>query len=341
MNQGFFKRFTRYQAGKVALIYLTFSVVWILTSDQLTIYFFSHEAEEKIQTIKGIAFVVATSLLVYLLIYFHERKNKRLLSELATIMNDLENKVNERTKALNDSLQNEKELVEGQKRFISTASHEFRTPLTTILFTSGFIKKYFGKLSQNEVVTKLDTIDQQVNHMNSLLNDVLVLAKSDAGKVVVKNERINLNVLIATIAEEVRISTKESHHIAYAPDIRCDEIMSDEHLLRNIIVNLLTNAIKYSPQSTRVDISACVMNDRFEIRVRDSGLGISEADQEHLFEPFSRGKNIGHIAGTGLGLSIVKRAVNQLQGSITVQSAAGKGSEFTVVLPLRSELKRD
>lgn len=334
MNAGFIKRFTRYQARKVALIYFTFSVVWILASDQVTSYFFSDDELVKIQTIKGIAFVFTTSLLVYLLVYLHERKNKKLLGELSDIMSDLENKVSERTKALHDSLQKEKELVEGQKRFISTASHEFRTPLTTILFTSGFIKKYLGRLSENEIHAKLETIEHQVNHMNDLLNDVLVIAKSDAGKLFVKHEPVNLNVLIGTIVEEVKISTKESHRIDFTPDPRCETIVSDERLLRNIIVNLLTNAIKYSPQAASIDLTARPEKESLEVMVRDRGLGISAEDQAHLFEPFFRGKNIAHIAGTGLGLSIVKRAVSQLQGNIQVQSEPNKGSAFIVVLPL-------
>lgn len=336
MTQRFFSRFSRYQAGKVALIYFGFSAIWILASDQIASYFFDDEALKEIQTIKGIAFVVVTSLLVYLLVFFHARKNKRLLHELSTIMGDLEDKVQERTQALHDSLQKEKEMLEAQKRFISTASHEFRTPLTTILFTSGFIRKYLARITEKEIDAKLDTIEQQVNHMNDLLGDVLVLAKSDAGKLLVKYEPVNLNALIATLAEEVRISTKESHHIGYTPDPRCDEIVSDEHLLRNIIVNLLTNAIKYSPNAGRVELSANVVEGHLEIRVRDSGIGISAADQERLFEPFFRSKNVTYIAGTGLGLSIVKRAVSQLQGTIRVQSTPGQGSEFIVQLPLRN-----
>ncbi|MBS1508651.1 MAG: HAMP domain-containing histidine kinase [Bacteroidetes bacterium] len=334
MNAGFIKGFTRYQAGKVALIYLFFSIVWILASDQVAYYFFSDGELVKIETIKGIVFVLTTAMLVYVLVYFHERKNKKLLDELSTVMSDLENKVKQRTKSLNDSLENEKELAEGQKRFISTASHEFRTPLTTILFTSGFIKKYLGHLSESEIHAKLDTIGHQVNHMNDLLNDVLVIAKSDAGKLLVKNEPVNLNVLIGTIVEEVRISTKESHRIDFTPDARCETIVSDERLLRNIIVNLLTNAIKYSPQAASIGLSASLIDGQLEVIVRDSGMGISAEDQTHLFEPFFRGKNITHIAGTGLGLSIVKRAVSQLQGNIQVQSEPNKGSAFIVVLPL-------
>jgi signal transduction histidine kinase len=185
-----------------------------------------------------------------------------------------------------------------------------------------------------EISTKLETIDHQVAHMNSLLNDVLVLAKSDAGKIKIKWARINLTDLIVMLIEEVTISTRKSHTIHYTSDSRLDEIISDEYLLRNIILNLVTNAIKYSPQSSRIDLDLRLMENTLQVRVRDTGLGISASDQQHLFESFFRGKNISTISGTGLGLSIVKRAVDLLGGTITVQSQPGVGSEFMVVLPL-------
>jgi signal transduction histidine kinase len=173
--------------------------------------------------------------------------------------------------------------------------------------------------------------------MNTLLTEVLVLARSDAGKIKVKWERINLNEMVTTIVEEVTISTSKSHSIEYTPDEGCNEIISDEYLLRTVIVNLLTNAIKYSQQSKSVRLSIQRLSSAVELHVSDTGIGISPEDQEHLFESFFRGKNISTISGTGLGLSIVKRAVNQLNGTIKVQSTPDKGSEFIVLLPLQIE----
>jgi signal transduction histidine kinase len=143
MQEGFFKRLVKYQASKVAGILLAFSIIWIIVSDQVASYLYEYGELKQIQTIKGILFVCVTSLVVFMLVFRYEKKNKKLLRELSNTLNDLEGKVKERTQALNESLTNEKEVVESQKRFISTASHEFRTPLTTIFVYVWFYQTIF------------------------------------------------------------------------------------------------------------------------------------------------------------------------------------------------------
>jgi PAS domain S-box-containing protein len=254
------------------------------------------------------------------------------IDELTHYRKSLEHKVAERTRELHESLAKEKELAEMKNRFVSIASHEFRTPLATIEFATGFLRSYRSKISDDEVGQKLATIERQVNHMASLLEDVLAVEKTEVGKIQVVRNAINLEEVLKDICESVERLTKYSHQIRFTYDIELVKYYNDEKLLRNIFSNLLTNAIKFSPGSDEVVFKCREDREHLIFTVTDQGIGINPADVENIFEPFTRGSNAGTIQGTGLGLSIVKRTVDLLGGNITVKSQPGN-TQFKITLP--------
>lgn len=256
------------------------------------------------------------------------------LTELINYRNGLQQIVSERTRELHIALQKEKHLVELKNNFISVASHEFRTPLTTISITNSLLRKYRDRLSPEEIDKKLDGIEKQVRHMTHMLDDVLTIGKAEAGKLAVHWVPIGIREFIDHVVDDVYQSSKHTHLIHVDYYVSIDELNTDEKLMRNILTNLLTNAIKFSPDREKVELSVRSEDLRLIISVRDFGLGIPESEVATLFQPFQRSSNVMSIQGTGLGLSIVKSAVELLGGEISVKSKLHEGSEFTVILPI-------
>jgi len=259
------------------------------------------------------------------------------ITELVSYRNELEVKVEERTIKLNKALENQKELSELKTKFVSTASHEFRTPLSAINFAAGYIKKYGAKIAPSIINKKLNKIEDQVLHMTQLLDDILIVGQADAGKMRNNPVSINLGDFIHDIIEEVSSSSKESHEIELidAEDLKSTAIFIDEKLGRNIFVNLLSNATKFSPNAKKVTIELSSEKGYILFSITDLGIGIPKSEFKNIFVPFNRGKNVDLIQGTGLGLSIVKAAVDVLGGKIMVNSNANKGTTFTVKIPKR------
>lgn len=253
------------------------------------------------------------------------------ITELSEYRKLLEQKVIDRTQKLQEALQKEKELVEIKNRFVSIASHEFKLPLASISAAIRILTSSGEKFSE-ETLEKLESIERQVGYMKSLLEDVLTVGKAEVSKLKANIQKLDLIVFFNKIIEEVSIGTQHSHAI----QVNCEEreiyIETDEKLLRNIFINLLSNAIKFSPEKDRVLLKIACADDYIEIKVIDYGIGIEKKDIEKIFEPFNRGSNSHHIKGTGLGLSIVKRAVETLEGKLSVESDVGTGTCFTVQL---------
>lgn len=260
------------------------------------------------------------------------------VTELTEYRKSLEKKVEERTRELQLALNKEKEVVEMKSRFISIASHEFRTPLSSIEVAANYIKVKNSSLSNAELNTKLETIERQVKHMMFLLDDVLTYGKSEAGKIQLVTSVIGVKDFLNRIAEDVEHATKNTHTITRDFNGLAESIMSDEKLLRNVIINLLTNAVKFSPGKKNVYFGVNGEQNLLSITVRDEGMGIPEDELDKIFEPFVRGKAANAIQGTGLGLSIVKKAVELLKGVIHAESTVGKGTTFTVKIPLNENI---
>lgn len=233
--------------------------------------------------------------------------------------------------------QAERDINELKSRFISMTSHEFRTPLTAILGTTELIKHYGQGWEVSKQHTYLDRIQKNVKHMTGLLDDVLVLSKADVNKVEFNPKLINLEVFCSSLVEEFQLNTKRDQQIEFDFFGNQHEVYSDEKILRQILGNLLSNAIKYSPESTSVRFQVNVNEEEATFFIKDQGIGIPEADQQHLFESFHRATNVGQIQGTGLGLAIVKKSVELHRGTIDFESIADQGTTFIVKLSITAE----
>lgn len=235
--------------------------------------------------------------------------------------------------ALRQALGKEKELGELKSRFVSMASHEFRTPLAAILAATETLKIYRDKMDDNQINARLTKIGQHVNHMKSIMEDVLHLARIQAGRVEFRPGLGDLDALCREIIEEYDSQPFYQGRISYECLDAPLAAFFDERLIRQAISNLLSNALKYSITDSPVYLHLFANESAIIIKVADKGIGIPAEDQKHLFEPFHRAHNVGTIPGTGLGLSITKQAVEIHGGTITVESEAEKGTTFIVTLP--------
>lgn len=255
------------------------------------------------------------------------------ITELIEYRRNLEKMVQDRTRELNQALQKEKELVNMKSKFVSIASHEFRTPLSTITSATEFIKKFTPQSMPVEIEQKLIQIEKQVAHMTHLLDDVLTIGKIEGEKIPVRLCVIDIRDFFRRLSHEIEQNTGGTHKIRMIYNLLFDTIESDEKLLRNIVINTLTNAIKFSPGAKHIDLTLAGDDEKLSLRVRDYGIGIPDVDMKQIFEPFYRGSNANAIQGTGLGLSILQKAVDLLHGYVDIKSEVGKGTELTVTLP--------
>ncbi|MBI3220046.1 MAG: PAS domain S-box protein [Bacteroidetes bacterium] len=255
------------------------------------------------------------------------------ITELTDYRNSLEERVKERTEELKIALKKEKELVEIKKQFVAIASHEFRTPLSTIHFAANFLSDHLEKLAYEDVRSKLKKIEKQVVHMTSLLDDVIVAGRTETNSIPVMKTVVSLRQFIDKLIEDVK-NTTHTHEINLYYDVALQVIETDEKLVQSILTNMLTNAIKFSPQKLSIQLNVQQQEDKLTLEVIDQGIGISEYDQLRLFEPFHRGSNTHSIAGTGLGLSIIKKAAEALNGSVILKSQIDEGTTIKVILPI-------
>jgi PAS domain S-box-containing protein len=234
------------------------------------------------------------------------------------------------------ALERERELIELKSCFVSMASHEFRTPLTTIVSSTELLEIYGQKWTEDKKQKHYQRIDAAVERMTSLLDDVLLFSKVEAGKLEFNPQPLVLKNFCSDLVEELQLGIGVNHKLTLVYSGLCQNACMDEKLLMHILGNLLSNAIKYSPQKTTI-IFGCYCDKKEVIfEVKDEGIGIPTGDQERLFESFHRAKNVGNIPGTGLGLAIVRKSVDLHGGSITVESEPGVGTTFKVILPLDS-----
>jgi signal transduction histidine kinase len=217
-------------------------------------------------------------------------------------------------------------------RFVSMASHEFRTPLSTILSSASLASKYITEEDQEKRDKHIGRIKSAVSHLTEILNDFLSIEKIEDGNMIANYSIFNLKELLTSIINELTGIVKPDQEIIYIHQ-GGQTITLDHFLLRNIMINLLSNAIKFSPENSKIKVDSKFKNGQIEIRIKDSGIGISIKDKEHLFERFFRASNVTNIQGTGLGLHIVGRYVELLNGEIKYTSELEKGSTFTIKLP--------
>ncbi|MGC9527198.1 MAG: ATP-binding protein [Limnospira sp.] len=227
----------------------------------------------------------------------------------------------------------EQEFNDLKSRFITTVSHEFRTPLTTISFSAGLLENHGKKFSDEKQKTHFHRIKLGIQQMTEMLNDILIIGQAEAGKILPDPTPIDITQFCANLVEEFQLTT-DSHNLVFTAQTDCPQAHLDEHLLNQILGNLISNAMKYSPQGGDIKIELSCGTDRATFRIQDWGIGIPEKDREYLFEPFHRASNVGTISGTGLGLPLVKKAVDLQGGEITVETEEDRGTTCTVILPL-------
>lgn len=230
------------------------------------------------------------------------------------------------------ALQKERELGELKSRFVSMTSHEFRTPLATILSASELIENYGERLPPDEKRELLGLIKGSVKHMTHLLEQVLLIGKADAGKMDFVPAPLDVVAFCRRLLGELAQTDGAEHRLVLAADGISGRHALDEKLVRHILCNLLVNAIKYSPKGSEILLRVTQVEGRMRIEVSDHGIGIPPEDQPRLFDSFHRGRNVANISGTGLGLAIVRKAVDLHGGEITFTSELNRGTTFVVHL---------
>jgi hypothetical protein len=258
--------------------------------------------------------------------------DKNTLKGFAKITRDISEQKKIEEDMMN-TLRREKDLNEMKSRFVTIASHEFKTPLSVILSSVSLIEKYPDTDQQDKRLKHIHRIKSNVNNLKQILDDFLSLEKLEVGIIRNRPEETDLVQLTREAIQDLENSLKAGQQIDLHVEGTPRLIPVDIQLLRNILNNLLSNAIKYSPESSTVDCTLSYQRAMVEIQVRDRGIGIPAEEQVHLFERFFRASNSTGISGTGLGLSIVKRYLDLMGGQIHLSSIPGEGSTFTVMLP--------
>jgi two-component system sensor kinase FixL len=277
-------------------------------------------------------------------------REKEAEAQLKEYAAKLEEQVSERTQSLtktvaelelakeevSQSLEKEKELSHLKSRFVSMASHEFRTPLSSIQLSAVLTEKYAQQNDQSNIHKHIGKIKNSVANLTSILNDFLSLERLEAGKVEPVYVEFDLVKFAEEITEEMQLIAKQNQNIVYQHTGTTSRVKLDQTLLRNCIINLIGNAIKYSGENTFIEFNSEITSDKLIVVVKDNGIGIPDTDQKHLFEAFFRAHNTGNIPGTGLGLNIVTRYASLMQGKIEFKSKVNQGTSFTISFPIQS-----
>lgn len=271
-------------------------------------------------------------------------KQKDAEGQLKEYAAHLEELVDERTQSLKEtvtalqnakeevsiSLEKEKELGQLKSRFVSMASHEFRTPLSAVQLSASLIEKYAQPFQSENISKHVGKIKNAVGNLTAILNDFLSLEKLEAGKVEANFTEFDLVKFSEEITEEMQLVAKQNQNIIYQHTGKSNLVRLDSNLLKNCIINLIANAIKYSGENTFIEFNTEIQDNNCTIVIKDNGIGIPDTDQKHLFEPFFRAHNIGNIPGTGLGLNIVARYTSLMSGKIDLKSVVNQGTSFTI-----------
>jgi PAS domain S-box-containing protein len=238
---------------------------------------------------------------------------------------------------LREALGKEKELSELKSRFVSMASHEFRTPLSTVLSSAYLIEKYTTDEDQPKREKHLQRIFSSVNMLTDILNDFLSVGKIEEGKIQVRIAKFNIQELVNSTIEEIKNTLKMQQKISYVHE-GIPDVLLDISLLKHIIMNLVSNASKFSPEACIIEIKTISQNYQIILSVKDHGIGISKEDQKHLMERFFRGTNVSNIQGTGLGLHIISKYAELMNGSVECKSELEKGTEFVITFNIKKYL---
>ena len=274
----------------------------------------------------------------------HQKEAERRLMEYTQ---HLEKLVEDRTVVLNEtidaltiakeevsiSLEKEKELGKLKSRLLSMASHEFRTPLSSIQLSTALIERYAEAFNNSNISKHINKIKSAINNLTTILDDFLHVEKVEAGKVEVSLSNFDIRLFAREIVDEMQLLTRQGQVIVYDHSGNAGIVCLDKNLLKNCIINLISNAIKYSGENSTIIFNTNIDDMRYSVTISDNGIGIPAEEHKHLFEAFFRAQNTGNIPGTGLGLNIVSRYVKLMGGTIDFESATGKGTKFIITFP--------
>lgn len=272
--------------------------------------------------------------------------NRRLLSWSNTVLFDADGllkyiigigiDITERKQAeeMRRALEREQELSELRLRFFSLVSHEFRTPLSTILLTAQILESSSQGWSEEKRKRNFQRIVLAVKEMRQMLDDILTINRAETGKLEFEPTQIDLNSFCQNLLQQMRLYATPQHHLTFSQQGQISWVFFDENLLSCILTKFLINAIKYSPQGGEIKLIFKVDKKAIVFEICDKGIGISLSDKSHIFEAFHRGENIGSIPGSGLGLTVVQKCLELHSGSIRLSSEVGVGTTFTVTIPL-------
>jgi signal transduction histidine kinase len=238
---------------------------------------------------------------------------------------------------LHKSLEKEKELNLLKSRFVSMASHEFKTPLSSILSSAALISKYVTTEQVADRSRHVDRIKSSVNHLNNILMDFLSITRLEEGQFVPVISRFSLLSMLSELKAEAESLLKKDQQLICEHDFDDLEMKSDKNILRNILYNLVSNAVKYSEEGKKITCRITLDDEFFRIMISDQGMGIPLEDQKHIGSRFFRASNVVNVPGTGLGLNIVLSYLHTLKGTLSFESEPGKGTTFTITLPLSYE----
>ncbi|NQX41083.1 PAS domain S-box-containing protein [Pedobacter steynii] len=270
-----------------------------------------------------------------------EKEAEERLREYAA---ELEELVEERTKSLKKtvkalseakeevslSLEKEKELNQLKSRFVSMASHEFRTPLSSVQLSASLIDKYAEPYDNTNIRKHVSKIKNAVGNLTTILNDFLSLERLEAGRVEPTFTAFDLVKLAEEITEEMQMIAKQDQNIIYQHTGLQSMVLLDPNLLKNCMINLISNAIKYSGENTFIEFNTEINDQQCIVTIKDNGIGIPESDHKYLFQPFFRAHNTGNIPGTGLGLNIVHRYASLMKGDLYFESSIHTGTKFVL-----------
>ncbi|SHG37170.1 PAS domain-containing sensor histidine kinase [Pedobacter caeni] len=270
-----------------------------------------------------------------------EKEAEERLREYAA---ELEELVEERTKSLKKtvralseakeevslSLEKEKELNQLKSRFVSMASHEFRTPLSSVQLSASLIDKYAEPYDNKNIRKHVSKIKNAVGNLTTILNDFLSLERLEAGRVEPTFTAFDLVKLSEEITEEMQMIAKQDQNIIYQHTGLQSMVLLDPNLLKNCMINLISNAIKYSGENTFIEFNTEINDQQCIVTIKDNGIGIPESDHKYLFQPFFRAHNTGNIPGTGLGLNIVQRYASLMKGELYFESRIDTGTKFVL-----------
>jgi PAS domain S-box-containing protein len=254
------------------------------------------------------------------------------VDERTHILKEALEKLEQSQHELNASLDKERQLNEIKSRFVSMASHEFRTPLSAVLSSASLLSKYTKEDEQDKRDRHINRIKESVKHLNDILEDFLSLGRLDEGRVAADPIKFNMKEMIEATLSDMKLLLKPGQRFISLYEGE-DMVYADKKLLKNILINLLSNASKFSGENSDITLNAHKKKNVVFIEIRDKGIGISKEDQKHLFSSFYRGSNANNIQGTGLGLHIVKRYTDLMNGTVHLQSEHGKGTVVSISFP--------